>query len=69
VFGLPLGEIKEGATADFTLVDLKAAWTVNRGDFVSKSENSAFLGRKVKGIVEYCIVNGRVVYKEGEFLK
>jgi len=68
-FKLPLGEIKEGATADFTLFDLKGSWTVNHDDFVSKSENSAFLGRKVEGIVEYCIVNGKIVYKRGEFLK
>lgn len=69
VFNLPLGEVKEGAIADFALVDLNASWTVNCSDFVSKSENSAFLGRKVKGVVEYCIVNGKVVYKKGEFLK
>jgi dihydroorotase len=68
-FKLPRGEIKEGSIADFTLVDLKGSWTVNRSDLVSKSENSAFLGRKVEGIVEYCIVNGKIVYKKGEFLK
>jgi dihydroorotase len=69
VFRLPLGEIKKGAIADFALVDLKASRTIDRGDFVSKSENSAFLGRKVKGVVEYCIVDGKIVYKKGEFLR
>ena len=65
--GLPRGEIKEGAIADFALVDLKESWTVSQDNFVSKSKNSAFLGRKLEGTVEFCIVNGKVVYKKGEF--
>jgi dihydroorotase len=67
IFKLPRGEIKEGSVADFTLVDLKKSWTVNTDDFVSKSENSSFLGCKLNGIVEYCIVNGKIVYKNGSF--
>jgi len=67
IFKLPRGEIKEGSVADFTLVDLKKSWTVNTDDFVSKSENSSFLGCKLDGIVEYCIVNGKIVYKNRGF--
>lgn len=66
-FNLPLGEIKEGATADFVIIDLKGKWTVNPDDLASKSKNSAFLGRRFYGIVKYCIVNGKIVYNDGKF--
>ncbi len=66
-FNLPLGEIKEGAMADFVIIDLKGKWTVNSEDLASKSKNSAFLGRRLYGVVKYCIVNGKIVYNDGEF--
>jgi dihydroorotase len=68
VFNLPLGEIKEDATADLTIVDLKGNWDVNPESFASKSKNSPFLGRKPEGIVRYTIVNGKIVYNNGDFI-
>ncbi|MEJ2568844.1 MAG: dihydroorotase, partial [candidate division WOR-3 bacterium] len=60
-------EIKEGATADFVLVDLKGKWDVTTDVFASKSKNSPFLGWKVEGVVKYCIVDGKIVFENGEF--
>ncbi|MBN1693948.1 dihydroorotase [candidate division WOR-3 bacterium] len=68
IFNLPLGEVKEGATADFTIVDLKGVWEVTTDVFASKAKNSPFLGRKLKGIVRYCIVDGRTIFKNGDFI-
>jgi dihydroorotase len=68
IFNLPFGEIKEGATADFTIVDLKSSWEVTEDIFASKAKNSPFLGRKLEGIVRYCIVNGRIILKNGDFI-
>jgi dihydroorotase len=68
IFNLPLGEIKEGATADFTIVDLKSSWEVTVDVFASKAKNSPFLGRKLEGIVRYCIVDGRIIFKNGDFM-
>lgn len=68
IFNLPFGEIKEGAVADFTIVDLKSSWDVTTDIFVSKSKNSPFLGRKLEGVVRYCIVEGKTVFENGEFI-
>ena len=57
------GEIKEGMDADITIVDPDREWEVRREDFVSKSKNSPFVGRKLKGAVEVTIYGGKVVYE------
>ena len=57
------GTIKLGADADITIIDPDKEWTVTTDGFVSKSKNSPFIGRKLKGRVEYTICGGKVVYK------
>lgn len=57
------GEIKEGMDADITIVAPDKAWEVRREDFVSKSKNSPFVGRKLKGCVEATVCGGKVVYR------
>lgn len=69
IFNLPFGEIKEGGTADFTIVDLKKSWQVTMDFFASKAKNSPFIGRKLEGTVRYCIVEGKTVFKNGDFVK
>jgi dihydroorotase len=67
VFNLPFGEIRNGATADFVIVDLKGSWEVNTEVFASKSKNSPFLGWKLQGVVKYCMVDGKIVFENGVF--
>jgi len=67
IFNLPFGEIREGATADFTIMDLKSRWKASTDIFVSKSKNSPFLGWELEGAVKYCIVDGEVVFENGDF--
>ncbi len=67
IFNLPFGEIKEGSTGDFVLVDLKDKWKVTTDVFSSKSKNSAFLGWELEGVVKYCIVDGKIVFENGDF--
>ncbi|MDE2009901.1 MAG: dihydroorotase [Candidatus Omnitrophica bacterium] len=57
------GAVRQGYDADLTIIDPDKEWTVTREGFVSKSKNSPFIGRKLKGSVEYTICGGRVVYK------
>ena len=57
------GVISVGADADIAIIDPDGEWTVTREGFVSKSKNSPFIGRKLKGLVEYTICNGKTVYR------
>jgi dihydroorotase len=56
------GAIKEGWDGDITIIDPQAEWTVTEDDFVSKSTNSPFIGRKLKGKVFATICAGKIVY-------
>ncbi len=50
--GPGFGTLAKGAEANFALVDLAEEWTVAEKGFESKSKNSCFLGRKLKGKVK-----------------
>ncbi|CAN5284040.1 dihydroorotase [soil metagenome] len=56
------GSLDVGAPADLTLVDLSEEWTVGRGTLVSRSSNSPYLGRMLKGRVVGTIVGGEPVH-------
>lgn len=56
------GEIAEGKVADLTIFDPNFEYVYEKESIVSKSKNTPFIGKKLKGLVEYTIVGGRVVY-------
>src|SRR5215210_1655132 len=56
------GSLAVGAPADLTLIDLSEEWTVGRGTLVSRSSNSPYLGRTLKGRVVGTIVGGEPVH-------
>lgn len=56
------GRLKKGAPADLTVIDLGNEWTVDIEAFASKSKNSPFDGRKVKGRAVRTVVAGKTVY-------
>lgn len=58
----PAGRLKKGARADLTVIDIDKGWTIKTADFYSKSKNSPFDGRKVKGRAVRTIVSGCTVY-------
>ena len=57
------GVLGFGKDADITIVSPDKEWVVDKVGFVSKSKNSAFIGKKLKGVVEYTIYKGKVIYK------
>ncbi|MFO7893315.1 MAG: dihydroorotase [Longimicrobiales bacterium] len=61
-FNLPAGTLREGAPADVTVFDPEAEWTVDPAAFASKSRNTPFAGRTLRGRNHTTIVGGRVVW-------
>lgn len=57
------GEIAEGKIADLTIYNPNEEYIYTKDMIVSKSKNTPFIGKKLKGKVEYTIVSGNVVYK------
>ena len=66
LLGIDKGEIKEGKIADLTIYNPEMQYTYEKRDIVSKSKNTPFIGKKLKGKVIYTIVNGKIVYNNME---
>lgn len=64
LLNLDKGEIKEGKIADLTIYDPEERYIYTKDMIVSKSKNTPFIGKKLKGKVKYTIVNGNIVYKD-----
>jgi dihydroorotase len=63
IFKLPGGSLARGATADVVVVDPTADWVVDPATFFSKSRNTPFTGRRLRGRADVTIVRGQVVYQ------
>ena len=62
VYHLDGGTLKEGSSADICIFDPEAEYT--KDSFASKSWNSPFLGKTMKGKVVMTICDGRIIYKK-----
>ena len=58
------GRMSLGAAADFVIFDPDESWTVDPSQFASKSRNTPFAGRTVRGRVKYTVVKGEVIYQD-----
>ena len=63
ILGIDKGVIKEGKTADITIFNPNIEYVYKEEDIVSKSKNTPWIGKRLKGQAEYTIVGGRVVYE------
>lgn len=63
IAGIDRGTLLPGRPADIIIVNVDDEIVIDRNDFVSKGHNTPFDGYKVKGIVEYTFVGGKIVYK------
>jgi dihydroorotase len=61
-FALPGGTFARGSIADVTIFDPAFEWTVDPAKLRSKSRNTPFAGRTLRGRAIYTIVNGTVVH-------
>ena len=62
MYGLDAGYIKQGGPADLIIFDPNEFWRVE--GFLSKSQNSPFLGKMVLGKIKKTICSGKVVYSD-----
>ena len=62
IYGLEGGEIAVNKLADLTIIDLEKEYKIEK--FKSKSSNSPFANKNLKGEILYTISEGKVVYKK-----
>jgi dihydroorotase len=65
--GFEAPRIALGAEANLTLCDLDAEWEAGAEGWESRSENSCFAGRKLRGRVLITVAAGRVAYRQRSF--
>jgi dihydroorotase len=68
ILGLYDEGIKVNAPADLTICNLDKEYVIDSSKFISKGKNTPFNNMKVKGVVTHTIINGKLVYKDGELL-
>ena len=62
---LPAGTLRRDAAADVVIFDPDASWTVDPVLFKSRSRNTPFAGRSLKGVVRWTILGGGITHKHG----
>jgi dihydroorotase len=66
-FGFALPRIEPGAEANLVLVDTEAEWEAGAEGWESRSQNSCFAGRQLRGRVLMTVAGGRVAYRQRSF--
>lgn len=57
------GTLARGSTADVTVIDPQATWTIDPNQFRSKSRNTPFAGWSVQGQIRAVVIGGEVRYR------
>jgi dihydroorotase len=68
ILGLAGGTLAPGAVADVTVLDPQATWICEASRFRSRSRNSPFVGRSMRGRAMLTIVGGKIVFAEEKVL-
>ena len=68
IYGLNTGKIRSGYDADIVIFNKDKEFTVKNEDQFSKCGWSPYEGLTLKGEVEMVIVNGKVIYKDRQFI-
>ncbi|MCK4791128.1 MAG: dihydroorotase [Desulfobacteraceae bacterium] len=66
ILGVPGGRLVEGDRADLALIDPEYEYVLREEDILSKSKNSPFVGKTLKGRNELTMVGGKIVWERDE---
>jgi len=66
ILGINRGTLMAGSPADITIFEGQEKYLINRDDFKSKSRNTPFDGKQVRGRVKMTVVDGDLVYNSEE---
>lgn len=66
IFGLEAGTLTIGASADLAVYDIAHSAVIDKKDFLSKGDNTPFVGWEIKGETLMTFVNGKLVWHKGE---
>jgi dihydroorotase len=66
-FGFDAPSLAPGAQANVALLDLESEWEAGAEGWESRSENSCFAGRKLRGRTLMTVVAGQVAYRQRAF--
>jgi len=66
ILGVPGGHLVEGGDADVVLIDPGYGYVLKEKDILSKSKNSPFIGKTLKGRNEITMVGGEIVWERDE---
>jgi dihydroorotase len=67
LFELEKPSLAPGSEANVALCDLDAEWTVGEDGYESRSANSCFAGRPMRGRVQMTLASGQVAYRLRSF--
>jgi dihydroorotase len=63
ILAIDKGTLTVGKDADLIIIDPSKEWVAKKEALLSKSKNCSFLNWRLKGVVEYTICGGKIVYK------
>jgi len=63
IINIPRGKIEKNAIADLAVIDIDREWVIDKEKFHSKSKNTPFHNRKVKGCAVKTFLAGKLVYE------
>lgn len=68
ILGLDAGVVEEGGVADLSIIDTECEYVLKKAEIQSKSGNSPFIGKAMKGRNAITICGGRIVwYRQKEY--
>jgi len=66
ILGLNIGTLEASNSADFSIIDPTATWTLEADSMISEGKNSPFIGWEFTGRVEQTYFQGRPVYRNNQ---